>query len=443
MRAAAFALLAWASWRALVPAAMGERVIDSAALHGESRGALDARGEAAGDLPGAGLGDVLSLDGATHVRVQGVVSPSVRDAVAAARRAGGRVSWSADSVPVWAAAALPERGPGGRTVVSIVGDDGECRGTGTVGSAGRGRVECGGTGVLFDTLGLLDTVRLSEGGATATITPGRGLRFVGPQAEIPLMAAPPDTMPWRVLVLARAGWEAKFVMAALEEQGWVVSARLAVAPGVEVTQGALTLGAPDVIVVLDSARVGPDVAAITQFVRNGGGVVLAGDGALMLQAVAPARAGPGAVAAMRAPRSDAVVTRESLPLRALSSLRADAVVLDSRSGTPAIVARAEGNGRVVQVGYDDTWRWRMQGSTTAVADHREFWARALASAAPERGTPPRAPEGAPRARLVDAWGPMTALPAPRHQDSQTHWLWPLAALLLVAEWASRRTRGAA
>jgi hypothetical protein len=84
----------------------------------------------------------------------------------------------------------------------------------------------------------------------------------------------------------------------------------------------------------------------------------------------------------------------------------------------------------------------MQGGATAVEDHRAFWARALAGAAPDRGLLPSAPEGAPRARLVDAWGPMSATPAAPDNDPNTRWLWPFVAMLLVAEWASRRTRGA-
>lgn len=455
-RASAFALLAWAVWRALVPAAPVERVIDGADLHGE-------------------LGDVLTQDRATHVRVRNAVTPAQRDVLAAARRAGARVSWSADSAPVWAAAAAPERGPGGLVRVAVVGM-GKCRGRGTVEDRGRGTVEdrgtgtgeCASSGVLADTLGVIDTVSLLDGGATATLTPARGLTFNARGAQIPLVVAPRDTLPWRALVLARAGWEAKFVMAALEEQAWTVSARLVVAPGVDVTQGAprgldrsaidrapvaqsvidrsainrprLTLEQFDVVVVLDSALINPDAAAITAFVRGGGGVVLAGEGALALRSIAPAvLSGP----LTRAPRGDTVVTRESLPMRALTGLRADAVLLETRGRAATVAARAEGAGRVVQLGYDDTWRWRMQGGATAVADHRTFWARALSGAAPDRGTLPLAPEGTPRARLVDAWGPMTAAPAGSPSGWSLRWLWPLLAMLLVAEWMSRRTRGAA
>lgn len=428
----ALALLGWALWSAFSPVASPAREIDSAALVSE-------------------LGDLLAFDGPTHVRVRNAVRPTERDAVAAARRAGARVSWSAAPALGWAAAAAREPGPEGLVRVAIAGV-GECAGSGTVEERGRGTVGCGAPGVLLDTLGVVDTLTLRDGGATVTVAPGRGLKLVAPVAQIPLAVAPRDTLPWRVLVLARAGWEAKFAMAALEEHGWMVSARLAVSPGAEVTQGSrspadgasLSRFSPvrepfDVVLVLDSARVGPDAAAITRFVRSGGGVVLAGEGSAMLASIAPAR--PGVPS--RAPRSDAVVTRQSLPLRPLTDVRADAVVLETRDHITAVAARREGQGRVVQLGYDDTWRWRMQGGETAVVDHRAFWARALASAAAERGVSPDAPEGAPRARLVSAWGPMTAVPARPDGQSKTRWLWPLVALLLVAEWASRRARGAA
>ena len=442
-RMAAFALLAWALWRALAPGSAPDRVVDSAALR-------DAAGHAAGDASRL-LGEILASDGATHVRVgTGVASP-VRDALSAVRHAGGLVRWSGDRAGLWAATAVPERGPGGGVRVAVVGgvrrDEPSGARPGTPSGTPPNPVPSN-HAVLRDELGVLDTVSLQAGGATAIITPGRALRLVAPQAEIPLAVAMRDSTPWRALVLARAGWEAKFVMAALEEHGWSVSARLVVAPGAVVTQGG-TAGLDrsarsavppyDVIVLLDTVSVGPDAAAITRFVRSGGGVVLAGDGALALPAIAPARAG----APTRGPRSDVVVTRDSRPLRALASLRADAVVLERRDPLVAVAARAEGGGRVVQMGYDDTWRWRMEGGATAVADHRAFWARALESAAPERGVLPPAGEGAPRARLVAAWGPMSAAPVGPGGQGDRRWLWPLVALLLVAEWASRRTRRAA
>src|SRR5690606_22606590 len=81
-----------------------------------------------------------------------------------------------------------------------------------------------------------------------------------------------------VAVLGSAGWESKFVIAALEESGWKVSARLAVAPGIFVRQGSVQLdtAVTGVVVVLDSTAV-RDVGALERFVRSGGGLVLAGD----------------------------------------------------------------------------------------------------------------------------------------------------------------------
>src|ERR1019366_3377028 len=80
-----------------------------------------------------------------------------------------------------------------------------------------------------------------------------------------------------VLVVGRAGWEAKFAVAALEERGWTVEARLFVAPGADVTQG--SRGAIDTsryaaIVALDTT-LGAVAASVAWVGRGGGGGVRA------------------------------------------------------------------------------------------------------------------------------------------------------------------------
>ena len=88
----------------------------------------------------------------------------------------------------------------------------------------------------------------------------------------------------------------------------------------------------------------------------------------------------------------------------------------------------------------------MQGGATAVADHRAFWsrARALRRGALIAAYPARPRKGKRRVRASwDAWGPMTASPAGSPARVGHGWLWPLLAMFLVAEWMSRRTRGAA
>lgn len=108
-------------------------------------------------------------------------------------------------------------------------------------------------------------------------------------------------------------------------------------------------------------------------------------------------------------------------------------------------ARRVGAGRVVQLAYEDTWRWRLQGGDGAVAAHRAWWTRAVAAAvAPPLSAPFTAPgaEGAPMARLVDALGPPSDRPAPAAPRGLPPWLLPAICMILLVEWGSRRLRGA-
>ena len=256
-------------------------------------------------------------------------------------------------------------------------------------------------------------------------------------------------MPRRVLVLARATWEAKFVIAALEEAGWAVDARLSVAPGVDVTQGAARL--PDTarhaaVVVLDTPS--PSTAsAVARYVRMGGGAVLqssvARTGALADIAAGGVRA--------RVRQSTATFADDS-PRRGLGFLeiapRADAIVLEEREGRVAAAARRVEAGRVVQLGYDESWRWRLAGGALAVDAHRTWWSAIVSSVAYRAAMPlSRATidDDAPLARLVDALGPSSV---EARATTRAPWSPPAALLfafatgLLLVELASRRLRGA-
>jgi hypothetical protein len=251
-----------------------------------------------------------------------------------------------------------------------------------------------------------------------------------------------------VLVLGRAGWESKFVLAALTEAGWRVRARLPAAPGVTITDPALLpidTARYDVAVVLDSSAA--DLApSIARFVAAGGGLVAAG-GATNLDALRPllpARAGdrrPGRILL----DADSV-TRADLPLRPLDGLRGDAVPLERQPGGLAVAARRAGQGRALAVGYDESWRWRMLGGASGPASHRAWWSRTVGLAAPEHAavTSPAGADAAPTAALVDALGPAStaaaAATAPSREPLPLLLLAAIAAALL-AETASRRFRG--
>jgi hypothetical protein len=378
-----------------------------------------------------------------HSRFVDGPSAVVRDSLAALARSGERVTWSG-AVTAVAAMAAGTREPRPTVRLAVVADS---------------------FAVVADTLGALDS--LGTGGGTVAIAAGAEddeanaidaftARERGTRARAVAPAAPE---PGRILVLGRAGWEAKFVVAALEEQGWRVDARLRLSDTMQVAQGsaaAPTSGTHAVVVVLDAA-LGGAAPAIARFVRAGGGLVLAGEGVASnaLAAVAPAR-----VDRRLAPESRTFVDVDplhALPLLALGAPRRDAVVLELRDGARAMAARREGLGRVVQSGYADTWRWRMEGEPGSVAEHRDWWSRLvalalptpLASASPAPATEgaPRAvaDEGAPLAALVHALGPASDAPSVARSEAPRlpAWLGVAILLLLLAEWALRRTRGVA
>jgi hypothetical protein len=262
-------------------------------------------------------------------------------------------------------------------------------------------------------------------------------------------AAAPAAAPIRsIFVVGGAGWEGKYVVAALEERGWPVTARFSIAPNVDVAQGAGS------VVTLDTARVAAVIAidtvmqryggAIERFVRSGGGLVLAGPSAL---APAAAVVAPGTIGNRFRP---AVLPRDTLELGStgvfpVATLRDDAVAIERRTGGVAIAARRVGAGRVVQVGYDDSWRWRMAGAAGSEIAHREWWSRLVASVAyvPTPSPAATATGGAPVARLVDRLGPASpSSPAGRIGGQlDRRLILALIMILLLAEWTSRRLRG--
>jgi hypothetical protein len=140
--------------------------------------------------------------------------------------------------------------------------------------------------------------------------------------------------------------------------------------------------------------------------------------------------------------------RSGLPVVPIARPHADAVVLERRERAAAVAARRAGRGRVLQAGYDETWRWRMAGGDDAPDAHRAWWSRAVAAVAhaPAAERPVAVlPDEAPVAALHAALGPPAAVEEassgaiPRRPEA---WLFALALASLVAEWTSRRLRGA-
>jgi len=370
----------------------------------------------------------------TSVHVSLATAPAARerDWLRALAGAGVRVGWSGDSIPATAIEVAARSDPAGGERAYVA-------------------APAGSHATLSDAVGLLDTITINTGLNALTIPIASGALDLALGGQHARAAAPDSVIPRQIIVLGRADWEGKFAIASLQERGWRVSSRLRVAPGIFSTQG--TPGALDtahtaVVVALDSSAAAY-ASGITAFERNGGGIVLVGDAAVApaLRAVAPGRVGTRVPAASISFAS--ATPRRALGFYPIVSLAADAVTLESRDGRVAVAARRVGVGRVVHLGYDETWRWRLAGTGDAPAAHREFWSQLISAAAyratnPVAGVRATTADAAPLASLYAALGPPTAAPgAPVVAGARLPW-WMLAALavLLLAEWGSRRLRGA-
>ncbi|HEX7122349.1 MAG TPA: hypothetical protein VF178_08280 [Gemmatimonadaceae bacterium] len=397
----------------------------------------------------------LAAPGEAHLRADVVPPATARDWLVALRRTGTAVSWALRDTATAALVVEPVVGP--RAAPRIV----------VVGAPGR-------SVVIDDAAGTMDSIVIGDAGALAlrrSITGEVEARIGALRAR----SARRDSLIIRpVLVVGRAGWESKFVVAALEEGGWEVRARLSVAPGAVVQQGGavqLDTAALSAVVVLDSASV-PSTSALQRFVSQGGGLVAAGSAvaARSLASLLPARASgrvAGVPGALTGP-----APRTGLTARTLAPSSPRAVVLDRRGTAPIVMAHRFGAGRAVVVGYEDSWRWRMLGGDNAPDAHRAWWNTIVSSVAhapvvpmpatveaaerptaadsqaavgllvADRGA--RALDEAPLAAAVAALGvPQTDndAPSPRRGSWLSAVLFALLLAGLLGEWGSRRLRG--
>ena len=125
--------------------------------------------------------------------------------------AGSAVTWSGDIVPVMIDA-QPVASPSGGAKVLVAAPTGS-------------------SVVVSDDIGAIDTVHTQSGGAMLALnaTPDRLTARV--KGSVASTSAPDSLMLHKVLVIANAGWESKFALAALEEEGWKVDELIRVAPG--------------------------------------------------------------------------------------------------------------------------------------------------------------------------------------------------------------------
>ena len=359
-----------------------------------------------------------------HANLDAAPSPLAITWLAALRHAGHGVSWNG-SPPAAVVVAEPFVEPNGGVRVNVAAPSSE-------------RV------TLADAAGAIDSARVAGLGATFITPLAMDSLFVhvGPQQLS--VARPADAAPRAVLVVGDAGWEAKFVASALEERGWKVLTRFAIAPGVDVRaaeQPQIDTTRLAAIVAIDSsiAALGP---AVQRFVEQGGGLVLAGSSANTRTVSSLAAGSVGARIRRNVAASDTIGlgTTGYFPV---GSVREDAVALDRRTSGVAVAARRVGAGRVLQIGYDDSWRWRMAGAPGSEEAHREWWSRVVSSVAYASNSlaGQATTFDAPLASLFGRLGPPRAAPVASRGNVDRRILLAVILMLLLVEWTSRRLRG--
>jgi hypothetical protein len=223
-----------------------------------------------------------------------------------------------------------------------------------------------------------------------------------------------------------------------------VVTRFAVAPSVDVRaadQPQIDTAHLAAIVAIDStvAALG---SAVQRFVEQGGGLVLAGASA-GARSVSPLAAGSVGTRVRRNVAANDTIGLGSTGFFPVAAVREDAVALERSGSGVAIAARRVGAGRVLQVGYDDSWRWRMAGGSGSEAAHREWWSRVVSSVA--YASAMRADQSrtfdAPVASLFGRLGPPRPVPAASSTNVDPRILLAIILLLLLVEWTSRRLRG--
>jgi hypothetical protein len=303
--------------------------------------------------------------------------------------------------------------------------------------------------LLSDRLGHLDSIRIGQTGAAWVRLRSLGTIRAALGTSSPVTTERDSLVTKPLLLLGSAGWEAKFLAAALEEDGWSVSSRMTVAPGAVVRQGSaatIDTASYGAVIVIDS--VSPiDAGVITRFVNEGGGLLASGPGVRhpSLRRLLPRQSSEiaGIPGGLQGP-----LPRSGLNTRALVAFENN-VVFERRNGEVIVSARRVGSGRVVAAGYDDTWRLRMVPSDErAPSAHREWWSSMAGNVVQARlvarGTLPV--DEAPYAATVAALG--APLPAGESSDDSSPFPWDVflaaaGAVALLGEWLSRRLRGVA
>lgn len=377
------------------------------------------------------------------IELLGVPDARSRALLRAVRGSGHHVRIAAPvALPVTAVALEEEWRTSGGTRVQLIGGD----------SASR---------VIRDGAGLIDSVRIDRTGLRSRLGPVMDVLHADAAGVRASAAAIGAALPAeaRVLVLGDATWESRFLVAALEEAGWPVDVGVTLSPRVIVTQGASLVPsrARHAIVVLLPGASPSAVRTLPAFVRSGGGLVIVGEAARSaalgtLRAGAPAATVSGEIGAEASAQP-----RHGLDLVPIAALASGSVSLESRDGQVAVAARRVGAGRVIQVGYDNSWLWRMAGNDDAPVAHRRWWSALLSGIVPRTAPVSRNAtdaehdtlDAAPVAAMARDLGlpvirpTLIATTATRSFAASLDpvWLLVLAVISLVASWTLRRWRG--
>jgi hypothetical protein len=372
-----------------------------------------------------------------HAVFDSIPSPDLRDWVAALPAAGTQTSWEGTTLKPSAVVVEPVADPKPTARIWLAAPNGS-------------------SVVVRDTLTEIDSLRMRSGGAVVTAPHVEGVvrAIVGGTAATSILRDSLTIKP--ILLLGIASWEGKFILASLEEHGWDVDAQFGLSPK---TAGTVIQGDPTLtidtahygaVIVLDTSTT-KYASQITDFVHKGGGFIAAGDAAAL-----PAFASlmPGVVSGKllsSAFGTDTAHPRRAFELLPITQLKPGAVAVEHRDDHIAVAARRIETGRVLQVGYIDTWRWRMGGTETdPLHDYTSWWSSMVSSIvyAPHATLPTSASiEPTPMASLVSTLGPSETEQAPQSNPLDDTRLLPiLCGIMLGAfllEWASRRLRGRA